>query len=159
MTPGFVDTVVERLTQSGLANEDSLHGCSEEEIRQLERIFQLSLPTAYQHFLRRMGRSAGEFLVGTDFLDDRLPELRGAAERLLERSATDFRLSADHFVFAMHQGYQFLFFDSRASDDPPVFLYLEDEPAPEQVSDSFSSWLLSAMEDEVEGFRDVEDSA
>jgi hypothetical protein len=50
----------------------------------------------------------------------------------------------------MHQGYQFLFFRCGVSDDPPVYLFLEHEPRVQRVAESFSSWLASAAQDEIE---------
>jgi hypothetical protein len=54
------------------------------------------------------------------------------------------------FVFAVHQGYTFLFFRCGGSDDPPVFLYEEGETRFRQVADSFSAWLVGCAQDEID---------
>ena len=114
------------LTAAGLASARSLRGCTEAEIGQLEAHYGISLPAAYRRFLQRMGRSAGECLGGTDWLFPDLLELREGAESLLEECEATQSLDRNDFVFAMHQGYQFLFFKCGTGPDPEVFYYLED---------------------------------
>jgi hypothetical protein len=96
-----------------------------------------------------MGRSAGEFLVGTDFLFPDVLTLRGQAEGLLRECAAPLVLDPADFVFAMHQGYQFLFFRCDGSDDPPVFHY-QDGDSFTRVADRFSAWLAYCVVDESE---------
>lgn len=145
-----VETAVERIREGGLAGERPLGGLGEAEIREVARHQGVELPAVYARFLSRLGRSAGDFLRGSDFLYPDLLPLKEYAQQLLEEDEVDFTLGEEHFVFLMHQGYQFLYFDATASDDPPVYLYLEGEGEPSRVADSFSAWLETAVEEEIE---------
>ncbi|WP_169730630.1 SMI1/KNR4 family protein [Calidithermus terrae] len=151
-----IDQAVKRLVESGLAPRDFMCGCSEEEVNELEEFFGIQLPEAYRYFLERLGKSAGTFLIGTDFLFATLKQLRSEAEDLLETDNAPFRLSSRHFVFAVHQGYQFLFFDALAGDDPPVLHYLEGESEPKEVFPCFSRWLSNAVDDEIKAQEALE---
>lgn len=51
------DAFVVRLINSGVASPTDLVGCSDEEIDQLERKYEIRLPTSYRLFLQVMGRS------------------------------------------------------------------------------------------------------
>lgn len=108
------------------------------------------MPSSYRSFLRLVGQGAGEFLVGTDWTFPCLAGLRASAERLLNENRVESNaLSSTAFVFAMHQGYQFLYFDGALSVDPPVLLFLDGEAGPRQVSTSFSEWFLRCVDDEI----------
>ena len=154
-----VEAAVERIREGGLAAERPLEGLSEQEIGEVARRQGVRLPAAYLHFLSRLGRSAGDFLRGSDFLYPELLALKEYARELLEEDRAGLVLGDEHFVFFMHQGYQFLYFDTTASDDPPVHLYLEGEGEPEQVADAFSAWLKTAVEEEIEEWAEARKSA
>lgn len=149
-----VKTAKSKLLESRLATSDSFRGCTEEEIKSLERRFSLHLPQCYRDFLGVMGWAAGEFLVGTDYSFPKMLQFRKDAEELLQTSQSDFKLSFTAFVFMFHQGYTFLFFDCRDDpNDPPVFMFTEAEKEPRKVSDGFSAWLLTAVEDDIAAHR------
>lgn len=151
-----VKTAKSKLLEGGLAAQDSFKGCTEEEIESLERRFALRLPQCYRDFLAVMGRAAGDFLVGTDYSFPKMLEFRKDAEGLLRTSQADFKLPPTAFVFMFHQGYTFLFFDCHDDpDDPPVFMFTEGEKEPRKVSDSFSAWLLTAIEDDIAAHREL----
>jgi hypothetical protein len=155
-----VKTAQSNLVESGLAMADSFKGCTEDEIKSLERRFSLRLPQCYRHFLAVMGREAGRFLVGTDYSFSWMLrfDFRKAAEKLLQTSQSDFKLPPTAFVFLFHQGYTFLFFDCHNDpDDPPVFMFTEEEKEPRKVSDSFSVWLLTAVEDDIAAYRELKE--
>jgi hypothetical protein len=145
-----VAAAVERIREGGLAGERPLEGLGEVEIREVSRRQGVELPAVYAQFLTRLGRSAGDFLRGSDFLYPRLLTLKDSGRHLLEEDEVDFVLGDEHFVFLMHQGYQFLYFDTTESEDPPVYLYLEGEGEPSKVADSFSAWLETAVKGEIE---------
>jgi hypothetical protein len=148
-----VDEAAEQLTAAGLASQGQVEGCSEADIAGLEATLGVKLPAVYRRFLARMGRSAGELLVGTDFLFHDLPTLRQQAERLLEQQGARVTLDAQAFVFAVHQGYQFLFFETDGGPDPEVFLFVDGENEPQKVADSFSTWLTGCVADEIVAAR------
>ena len=145
-----VKTAKSKLVEAGLAGSNSFEGCTEEEIRSLEARFSVRLPKCYRDFLAVMGRAAGEFLVGTDYSFPKMLEFRKDAEGLLGTSQSTFKLSSTAFVFMFHQGYTFLFFDCHhGPDDPPVLMFTEAENEPREVANSFSGWLLTAVEDDI----------
>jgi hypothetical protein len=155
MSKDAVDEAVEQLTAAGLASQGQLKGCSEADIAGLEAKLGVKLPPIYRRFLAVMGRSAGKFLVGTDFLFHDLPTLHQRAERVLEEAGASVVLGPADFVFTIHQGYQFLFFKTGDGPDPEVFLFVEGEDEFQQVADSFSSWLTGCVADEIEAAREA----
>jgi hypothetical protein len=156
MMCAVVNTARSKLLEARLAGPDSFKGCTEEEINSVEGRFSLRLPQCYRDFLAVMGRAAGEFLVGTDYSFPKMLDFRKDAEELLRTSGSDFELPSAAFVFMFHQGYTFLFFDCHDDpDDPPVFMFTEAEKEPCKVSDSFSTWLLTAVEDDIAACREL----
>jgi hypothetical protein len=145
----FVERAVTRLIEAGLAEPAKILGCRDEDIERLEKQSGVALPASYRQFLLRMGQSAGTFLSGTDFLFADLGGLRLQAEQLLRETNADFRLKEKDFVFAVHQGYEFLFFDTKEADDPAVWLYDEGDDAPRKVFGHFSEWLDACISDEI----------
>ena len=109
-----VDDIQQQMVGGRFASADSIVGCTEDEIQALEKKYDIRLPSIYRAFLGRMGHRAGDFLVGTNWTHRDLSDLRSAGEELIGEAATAYRLPADAFVFAMHQGYSFLFFASKA---------------------------------------------
>jgi hypothetical protein len=144
-----VDQAAERLIESGLATPQTLVGCSGADLQQVESAAGGPLPRVYRRFLERMGRSAGNFMRGTDVLFPEVLRLRRTAEALLRECGAPFSLGALDFVFSSHQGYQFLFFNRVAGDDPPVRYFLEGDPGPRQVFPTFSTWLQQCVADEL----------
>jgi SMI1/KNR4 family protein SUKH-1 len=152
MEQSAVEKAILQLSESGLVNLRDLKGCTAEEIAQIENAFQLRLPDVYKELLARMGKAAGQFMIGSDYLFPAPLRLRKEAEALVQQSGARSRLDPDHFVFLGHQGYEFLFFDARDTPDPAVFLLMEGEE-PKKVFSHFSEWLLSSVADEIEAFR------
>src|SRR6267142_5287076 len=152
MDESVVEKAIIQLSEAGMVHPGELKGCTPSEIGQIESTFQLQLPTIYKEFMARMGKAAGHFLVGSDYLFPAPLRLRRDAELLLKQSGVKFRFDRNHFVFLGHQGYEFLFFDAREPQDPAIFLLMEGEE-PKQVLPHFSEWLLSCIADEIEAFR------
>jgi len=142
---------------------DAVHPCTEQEIAQLERQYHLTLPPAYQEFLRWMGHGAGRFLAGDGCFYDALPQLRAYALELLEENHVTYRLPDDAFVFSMHDGYQFLFFRVSEGENPPVYWYGEGEPV--EGSDAanpfsrrferYSDFLVAAITEEEQVYDQI----
>jgi hypothetical protein len=149
-----VRTAQQKLMASGLGFEGSFEGCTEEEIRVVEEHFAIQLPASYRDFLSVMGHKAGYFLQGSDYTYPKMLGFRKAADKVLRRCNPDYRMSATLFVFISHQDYSFLWFDCNdPTGDPPVFLFTEQEKEPRKVSDSFSAWLLFAVEDDIASYQ------
>ena len=69
---------------------------------------------------------------------------------MLDAAEAGFRLKDTDFVFAVHQGYEFLFFGAQESDDPAVWRYAEGDAAPQEVFSQFSEWLNACVSDEID---------
>lgn len=156
--PESVDSAIAKLTAEGLVAAGKLRGCTEEDIARIETSFGFKLPSTYRELLAVMGRSAGEFLVGTDWLFPAVLTLRDQAERLLRECKAQVALDQADFVFAVHQGYQFLFFRMGKTDDPEVFLYEECEESFKRVANSFSEWFAGCVEDEIAAAKELRGS-
>jgi len=128
--------------------EQDLEGASDEEIKELETYAGGQLPAVYQHFLKQLGRSAGELFRGSDYSVSKRFHLRlkEHAEELLLRNNAPFTLPPKAFVFLMHQGYQFCFFHIDQGDDPSVYYYLEGDPLPRQLDATLSGYLVRCIE-------------
>ena len=94
-----------------------------------------------------MGRGAGRFWAGTDIFFPAIMKLPGASIRYRE-SQTQFPMPEDAIVFAMHQGYQVLYFCANDGDDPPVYHHLEQDAAAERKSDRLSDFLTLVCSDD-----------
>jgi hypothetical protein len=150
-----IELVAKQLIESGLAQARDIKGCSDDEIAQIEAVYQVRLPSTYKAFLAGFGKGAGHFLEGSDFLFPAVLNLRSEAERLLITSHGPFRLTRNHFVFVMHQGYEFLFLDTEFDNDPAVFLFTDGDEQPQQVYQRFSEWLMACVADEISAYRDL----
>lgn len=94
-----------------------------------------------------LGKEAGDFLRGTDFLWHDIPTLRAQAERALAPGGPE--LDERDYVFAVHQGYSFAFFRCDGTADPSVSVYEEGESGFRIAAESFTAWLAGAVDDEV----------
>ena len=150
MSEVFITELYKKLINSKLAKPTEVKGCSIDEINFLESKIGLKLQEIYKKFLLKFGRGAGEFFLGTDIFFDTIPDLREMAEELLEEDEGHYNLSSNAFVFSMHQGYQFMFFDlSNYKDDPTVFYYMEGMKRPKKKYDHFSDFLRESIHDYI----------
>jgi hypothetical protein len=119
------------------------------EIEELEEWVGHCLPAAYREFLLWMGHSGGAFLQGSNCFYNDLESLQSDAKGLLEADRFSGELPGAAFVFFYAQGYQFNFFHLCEGDDPPVFLYYEENPVRtyfSQIYTRFSEFILKEME-------------
>jgi hypothetical protein len=124
--------------RSYLRSATNVKGCTETEVSDLERRYNLMLPTDYREFLLLAGRGADNIWRGSDYTLDELPEIQEAAIELL--SDKGLKLPDGSFVFHMHQGYQFLFVNSGG-----VFYYLEGNEGIEKRYDSFTEFFVATL--------------
>lgn len=144
-----INSAIERLRQSSIVGTGGPDGCSESEISEIEQEVAVSLPAAYVLFLEEMGRSAGDFLRGDDLFYPEMIGLTGDARECMTEADCAAMLADSDFVFAGHHDYVYLYFNTEAGDDPPVYRYIEGEDKPEKVFESFSEWVKSSVEDEL----------
>lgn len=141
-----IELVEERLIQRSVATKETICGCSSDEIDRIEEDAGAILPASYREFLSRMGRSAGNFYVGTDIFFPRILGLKTAAKELVAEEK-GLVLPEDAIVIIMHQGYQFIFIRGNEGDDPPVYYYLEQAGGFEKKNDRLSKFLLDVASD------------
>ncbi len=141
-----IDRFLEELVTAGLVHHPrDVIGCSDEELAQVEVHFGRPLPEAYEQFLRKVGRRAGEFWRGSTVF---FPEVLRLGDTGMKEVAAymNVRLPQhDKMIFFTHQGYEYLWMDvSTDSADPPVWQLLEGAPnQPRQVAESFTGLLLA----------------
>lgn len=127
MTNTFVDKLKQEMIWWGIAAPDEIVGCTPYEVDSVVAAQRVNaLPELYIEFLLAMGRKAGNFLVGADFLYPKLLELKEYAYELLYEEGATFQLPDDTFIFLVHQGYQFFYFRTRdQAADPRIYYYIE----------------------------------
>lgn len=114
-------------------------GCSERDLRALQRVLGRPLPQAYVAFLTAVGRSPGDFLQGMDFAYDKLKPLQEIVAVVMSESGA--KMPVDGFCFLSNPSYAFLWFKLGESEDPPVHLYQEGWSDSKVVRPSFSAYL------------------
>ena len=101
----------------------------------------------YRAFLLHLGWSAGPLLRGTDVAAaSELVEVLGEAKELLQECRAGFTLPSSAVVFAIHQGYAFLYFLADDSFDVPVHRFVEGQPSPRQVASSLSEFFQAEVD-------------
>lgn len=150
-----IKNTIEKLRAAGFdSSEAPFQGCSEKEIEKLEQHYRIKLPAAYKEFLSVMGKDCGNFLLGYDYSYETLFSLTQGCQNLIaEDSTCNFRLAANDFVFLSSQGSQFLFFDTKFGDNPPVQYFLEGAHQAKQKYESFSACLEELAEGQIECAR------
>jgi hypothetical protein len=149
MSGTLMSDIVGKLISYGIATPKTIKGCSIEEVHFLENYFNINLPNVYKEFLLTMGHIAGSFYQGTDMFFRHLIDIQKWARDLLEENGQPFQLSNETFVFSMHQGYQFTYFYTLDSNDPPVYYYIEGSSYPEKKWISFSDFLITSVNDHI----------
>ena len=135
----WVDNLADRFIETGIATSEKIVGCSDEELLEVEKFYNLKLPEAYKDYMRRFGKASGDFLRECGIYYHDLSENREAAETLLDNN-TDFKLKPSEFVFITRYGCQFWSFPTEdGNPNPPVYRYTEDSPEPILLADSFKS--------------------
>lgn len=146
-----IKDIMKPLRDKGIVKCWEIKGCSELKIEKLEKALDIKLPERYKEYLRYCGKGAGAFTQGTDMLYQDVFELYEDAVFLLEENDVDFTLPETAFVFMMHQGYFFTYFDlAEESDDPAVYYYREvvmDKP--EKKHESFTDFIRVWRDDTI----------
>lgn len=152
-----VMSFIAELTTLGYLKPDTTIGCNDLEIQEIMKAQGVRrLPKIYEHFLRKMGKQAGSFLYGDEFLYLSLLDLKQELiEKLKITPTAKFELPERAFVFWMHDCYQFMYFvldDNDDNDDPRVFYWMDNMQEPEEDFPLFSL-LLTAWVDSYKRFR------
>ena len=89
----------------------------------MDSIYPLKLPEQYIKFMRYAGN--GQFWRGSSYSFFEVCRLKKYAEEILIENEFSHCLKDDDFVFWMHCGYMFYFFNLNEGDNPPVYYYSE----------------------------------
>ena len=100
------------------------------------------LPAQYVEFMRYAGN--GDFWKGAMYKFSEVKKLKKYAEDLLSENDFPNTLKDNDFVFWMHGGYMFYFFNLDEGDDPPVYYYSECDNLSNFVkcSKSFTNFII-----------------
>ncbi len=139
------------MVDAGIATPDTIRGCTDSEIAELERQLSVRLPAAMAECLRQMGQECGHLADGDAIGLHAFDAARQVAQEITTEPDSPWRLPDDVIPFLEHQGYEFLFVHANAGDDPPVWLYIETEREPKQWGVSFTVWLRETAIWAVEG--------
>ena len=151
MYAAFMTQLSRFLIDAGIATVDTIRGCTDSEVRELERQLSIQFPAAMAECLRQMGHACGDLLDGDVLGIGAFNDAREVAVEIAIEVDSPWRLP-DHVIpFLQHQGYEFLFLYSNAGDDPPVWLYIETEPEPKEWAISFTAWLRESAIGAIEG--------
>lgn len=142
------EKLISELINFGLATKEDIQGCTINEVSNLEAKYG-NLPDSYRGFLLELGKGAGELMQGTDIFNRCLNDLNIDAIELLEENEEEFELPGDAFVFSMHQGYEFLYFNLSDGDNPVVYQYVEGEGAPTMEWNSFSEFIYESLNQHI----------
>ncbi|CAK7007141.1 SMI1/KNR4 family protein [Saezia sanguinis] len=137
--------LISLLLEKKICKEEDIQGCSIAEIEHLEKSAGLQLPGQYKEFLLAVGKGAGSFFQGSDIFFPLMNGLNKEAIELLEENDEEFDLPENAFVFLMHQGYEFDYFDTSNGNDPPVYQYVEGNGPPVLTWGSFSKFLNDSI--------------
>jgi hypothetical protein len=130
-------------------------GCSEDEIAELERRFDLKFPAVFRAYLEVMGKRHGALFADCQCSLAEFDDVARRAADLLDETDDQVRLPSRSFVFLLRDNYQFCFLSTRGgADDPVVFQYTEGDHEPEQVAPSFTAYLEQEASAAEEAHRD-----
>lgn len=146
----FMAELCRFMIDAEIATANTIQGCSDSEIAELERLLSTRLPSAMVECLRRMGRACGDLMDGDAFGLNAFAEACEVAQEITSGPDSPWRLPDQAIPFLQHQGYEFLFLPANGEDDPPVWLYIETEPGPRLWGLSFTAWLRESAIGAVE---------
>jgi SMI1-KNR4 cell-wall len=139
------EILISSLINAKICQVSDIRGASLEDVATLETVVGQNMPAQYREFLLAIGHGAGEFFQGTDIFLSALDGLKDEAIGLLRENDEDVTLTDDAFVFSMHQGYEFAYFNMADGGDPPVYQYVEGNGSPVLTWSSFSEFLNDSI--------------
>ncbi len=135
----WVENLAERFIEAGIATPEKILGCTDEEVLEIEKFYNLKLPDAYKEYLLKFGKRSGDFLRECEIYYPHILENREAAETLLDAN-TDYKLKQSDYVFIARYGCQFWFFQTEdRNPNPSVLRYTEDSLKPILLAESFTA--------------------
>lgn len=151
----FFSNLLEKLERNGLIHKSGAKGCTMNDIHHIQKQFGIILPEYYKQFMLCLGQTSGSFLQGDDFHIDVVAEINLWVRQLLEESNEKYRLSSGDFVFLMHQGYEFVYFESGVGENPPVHQYVEGSGFHRNQWPSLSNFLTESAKNHCNFFTEA----
>ena len=142
-----IETIKELLLRYEIVKIGELIGCNQNEITEIEYLYNFKLPIFYKQFLSSMGKKAGLFYKGSEFFYPDLLELRSYANELLEEDGNCFVLPIDAFVFFFHQGYQFMYFIVDSDNQHLIYNYIQGDKEPTIAYLSLEDFFIKSIEE------------
>lgn len=117
-------------------------GFSEREVRDAEERYAVQFPELFRTYLLEMGRACGDLFRGSDLagIED-FSAFRNDALHLMQAADPILVVPEKAIVFLFHQGYTFTYFIGAGGADSPIFQYVEQEPAPQEIASGFGEFL------------------
>ncbi len=138
-----IKALAERLE---VINTTEVQGCTEAEIQSLEDALHIQLPEAYREFLGWIGKLRGALTTDNHgWRDNYLIDLQVGAQQILWENNFPQKLPSNAYVFSMHEGFIFYFFNLNGDDNPPLYSYMEGETEFRKEFCSFIEFLEYRM--------------
>jgi hypothetical protein len=126
-------------------------GFKQEEIYKLENIINKKLPLIFRDFLIVLGKDPlSDYLLSALNIEDFI-KLKKDFIELLEDYGHPYKLPDNAFVFYSYPDeieYTFFLIDEK-HEDPPIYLWTEDNKIPKKINSSFSEFLIEFLENKL----------
>lgn len=103
-----------------------------EKLDKIEKESNFIFPLIYKNFYKKCEISTPKGFVGTDLFNE-YDELNIWALELINEDGTENFLTDTDFVFMMHQGYMFWYFNANGEINPHVYFYEEGMLFPKKI--------------------------
>lgn len=144
----YLTEIVEPLMARGYVDENTVRGCSDEEVESLMSAQGVAtLPARYVEFLKFGGKNPYWLSQDAEWDYGWLLEAKEIAREIVVDYDTDFAPFEDAFVFQTHQGYMFYYFtaDDLAKADPAFSIFCGYRPIADSGK-SFTGWIRDLAE-------------
>lgn len=148
-----VEAQIQRASECGFVDLDAIEGTSNTLIKEIEKQFNVKLPSVYTDFLQRYGYKAGE-LLGHSVIREYtgLNDLLEEVEEMLIEENMSFSIPNKAFFFASFQGVDYWYFMCDGTDNPDV-LYLEEDATEAVYFSTLSFFLVQAFKEAIGELR------
>lgn len=148
MPSDFHDKLINYMNEEGL-HKHLIVGCLEAEINELQRKQEVVyLPELYKDFLRIMGKTTSRMLpLVSELQYQHLLTGKKVAQNILKADNIGLSLPVDAFVFLIHQGDAFSFFETKDRvEDPQVYTYQGESDQFEKTYEKLSACLFEMID-------------
>jgi hypothetical protein len=143
---------IHRLISSGMAPPNTVIGCTEDEIDLMEEHLNVQLPQGYRDFLRVAGKCAGAFETNSEWLFPEVLELTTEGRRFVARMEGGRLQLPEKAVVCARGSFEYItfFIADGTSDDPPIFIYVEEQGHFTKPGVSFWEMQETELEQKIE---------